>query len=1270
MGAITPLLAPTRGSVHKVTRRIALDLWIAAPRRFEAWAREYLAETTLLNGFLRKVPEVAAVLEIIHDICSQSPHADLAGFHLSLVRLWAFFLVPGGADSDGERIKAYSEEILAFSASQSAKHRKNIRDVARECNVSEDQIEAAISKNQPRVYKEPHNHTKAPHSLRNPSSEKSAQQVDKQHVPQNPTEIENASVTLKNLLSSIPLFKIDTISPLECVSFSHLRTTCASLAKDFEGRETESNWLKREKHVNKLRSLLRSQLVLSSQKEFILLLKELDLIEGALKAVHLLRTTLLTNGCRLIKELFQLFDPNTFDAATSDHILSHALQLAALAKKISCNNAHAVICAILMQVYSLKGFNFRILQSISECTKEKTLLPRVFASTWISVILLKHPQGLERVSDSLGKSALSFASQSIARSLSDQSPLVREPARQSFWVLHKYYPETAQKLYDGFSVSVTKLLDKARPAGVVLQKSPQKPRARSAIGSRKTYLGLGSGGMPKSRSVSDGISSGVASNGIGKPVRINRKPVRSVSALSFVRPETLGEEKAQSSDLDEFNKSVAEKLVLKDDSDVEMDIAKAETLTEPFIRNQYLLANPNIEKDQNSSNVDIGIKTQTERNNSSTDAHSLSAPASRTTASTNEIYAAKPYKRSEKVDSVRNEQKPATHENPSFTKDLHLTSSLPILVELNSSAFDDCVKKLDKPDSQAVENLMNWVSANQITISQHSKLSSALHRIVETKPELLFPLVDITKLVMFVDMLILEDYVKLACYKGAENDMILEMARLLTADAVVSALGEVIKKDGRTQESGLRFLEALIGQGTGLQSFVDNLALEIILLWQNSGVQGVGKVLVALEKCYPTEFQAFLDDTFATNGESRNVLIGKMRSELEELMGKRKDTKMETPSKDKNLFKFLPLKDADFGLSPIKISDLNRDYGRLSDERRISNDMTKVIPTFDLKKKSSVAQEEINMLIEKSDPLLLMNHTTHKVRVYEDASQLDKIYSRLIDAQVMKYRLINFKLNGKGGDLILFENSSLCSVNQLKIVLDRLADGSFGVRDAGVLISALNRVTLTSERNAVRKWVCEQRGFDEIFNLVLFYMGTKNGPLLDSGLEELLVVMRLMVVVSKGKIGNGKLGKYWLLSERIINEIEKKEENDYIAKVFGLIGEILKELSVSNFSTILEKITGSMREKRPAGLRLKYYLQGISQSLTNGGGNIDKEILSRVEEAVITEIDSEEASVRREVIAIYSVLYRICDGHSKELRFYGSLDVAQRKLISYYSKVV
>ncbi|KAM3122564.1 hypothetical protein ACQ2H7_004251 [Candidozyma auris] len=101
------------------------------------------------------------------------------------------------------------------------------------------------------------------------------------------------------------------IQPSSCQDKDALYTQLAGMIPTFEGKETESNWIKREAHITSLRSIVRGNAHIDFPDDLAHGLK--DIAEGICKGLLSLRTTLSVSACQLVKETAILlkdhFDP-------------------------------------------------------------------------------------------------------------------------------------------------------------------------------------------------------------------------------------------------------------------------------------------------------------------------------------------------------------------------------------------------------------------------------------------------------------------------------------------------------------------------------------------------------------------------------------------------------------------------------------------------------------------------------------------------------------------------------------------------------------------------------------------------------------------------------------------------------------------------------------------------------------------------------------------------------------------------------------------------
>lgn len=200
----------------------------------------------------------------------------------------------------------------------------------------------------------------------------------------------------------------------------------------FDGRESEDNWLKREKSVILFRRLTRGNAPHDFPQSFLQATK--TLLDGFFKVVHSLRTTLCTNGCLLIQDIARTCGPRIDPMV--EIIMQNLIKLCSALKKIAAQNGNATVDAVIGSV----TFNIRILQHIHWASQEKNVGLRLFAAGWLRTLISRQAHHKSTVEHGGG---LDLIEKSIKKGLADANPGVREATRGTFWTFFGVWPDRA-----------------------------------------------------------------------------------------------------------------------------------------------------------------------------------------------------------------------------------------------------------------------------------------------------------------------------------------------------------------------------------------------------------------------------------------------------------------------------------------------------------------------------------------------------------------------------------------------------------------------------------------------------------------------------------------------------------------------------------------------------------------------------------------------------------------------------------------------------------
>ncbi|EEY14727.1 STU1 [Verticillium alfalfae VaMs.102] len=217
----------------------------------------------------------------------------------------------------------------------------------------------------------------------------------------------------------------------------------------FEGRESEQNWLKREESVKKLRRLIAGNAAQDFREPFLLGLKAL--LDGIIKAVNSLRTSLSKEGCALVQDIAHAFGPGMDPLV--ELLMQTFIKLCAATKKIASQQANVTVDAIVGRA----SYNSRIMQHVWGACQDKNVQPRTYAADWLQTILKKEGHHKSHIEHNGG---VELFEKCIKKGLNDSNPGVREKMRGTYWAFASYWPARAEIIMENLDATAQKLLNK------------------------------------------------------------------------------------------------------------------------------------------------------------------------------------------------------------------------------------------------------------------------------------------------------------------------------------------------------------------------------------------------------------------------------------------------------------------------------------------------------------------------------------------------------------------------------------------------------------------------------------------------------------------------------------------------------------------------------------------------------------------------------------------------------------------------------------------
>ncbi|TKA24878.1 hypothetical protein B0A50_06607 [Salinomyces thailandicus] len=239
------------------------------------------------------------------------------------------------------------------------------------------------------------------------------------------------------------------MDPIYVHSQRELEDTFRDFQPYFDGKETEENWMPRDKSVLKIRRLLKGNAPSDYHSAFMLGLKAL--MDGILKVANSLRTTMSSNGSSLVQELARTLGP-AFDPH-AEIVLQNSIKMSAATKPIAAQNGRAAADAVFQHC----SYHARMMQHLWSAAQEKNAQTRQNVPEWLK-ILLRRQAGYKGSFESSG--GLELAEKCLKKGLDDPKPAVKEGMRGAFWVFHRSWPERAGLILAGLSSQAKSALEK------------------------------------------------------------------------------------------------------------------------------------------------------------------------------------------------------------------------------------------------------------------------------------------------------------------------------------------------------------------------------------------------------------------------------------------------------------------------------------------------------------------------------------------------------------------------------------------------------------------------------------------------------------------------------------------------------------------------------------------------------------------------------------------------------------------------------------------
>jgi CLIP-associating protein 1/2 len=223
------------------------------------------------------------------------------------------------------------------------------------------------------------------------------------------------------------------MDPLYVSTHRELDETFRDMQPFFEGKETEHNWMVRDKNVLKIRRLNKGNAPTEFHAAFVAGIR--GALDGIMKVANSLRTTVSSNGCLAVQELAR-----TLGSAMDpmfEQLIQNFTKMGAATKQIAANNGNTTVEILISHL----SYSSRMMQHMWFAFQEKNVQTRSFASGWLRTLIVKHGHQKSHIEHSGG---LELAEKSIKKGLADANPKVREGTRGTYWAFAQVWPDHAE----------------------------------------------------------------------------------------------------------------------------------------------------------------------------------------------------------------------------------------------------------------------------------------------------------------------------------------------------------------------------------------------------------------------------------------------------------------------------------------------------------------------------------------------------------------------------------------------------------------------------------------------------------------------------------------------------------------------------------------------------------------------------------------------------------------------------------------------------------
>ncbi|ATY60289.1 HEAT repeat containing [Cordyceps militaris] len=278
-----------------------------------------------------------------------------------------------------------------------------------------------------------------------------------------PTASVSSMSSERPMTPAVPESQADPVEPQYVNTNRELDEIFKGMAWQYEGRETEQNWQKREQGMTTLRRLNAGNAASDFQDMFVNGLR--GMLDGIIKSLTSLRTSLSKEACALIEDIALTLGPAMEPMV--ELLMQALLKMTAATKKITSQMTGSTIDTIISRI----SYTPRIMQHIWSACQDKNIQPRLYTSGWLKTLIKKTSGNKHHIEHTGG---VDLIEKCLKKGLADANPGVREKMRSTYWMFWSVWPARADAIMEDLDATAQKLLNKD-------PSNPNSPKKSDAV---------------------------------------------------------------------------------------------------------------------------------------------------------------------------------------------------------------------------------------------------------------------------------------------------------------------------------------------------------------------------------------------------------------------------------------------------------------------------------------------------------------------------------------------------------------------------------------------------------------------------------------------------------------------------------------------------------------------------------------------------------------------------------------------------------------------